>query len=232
MSSQVREWLPEAWILSEANVKALFRATDLCRAGNRRRNRAILALGAFVGMRVSEVASLRREHLRRLDKGSVLYWPRAKKLRRVRCTPSEAKARSRNPNIKNPAFKLERFPVAERPTSEIKVGPKVREAILLYVKNDLPPGEEWVFPGVDGPISIRALQRQFGRLCVSAKIGEKRFHALRYFRARSLYAKHKDINRVRREMGHADLQTSLLYVRPTEQEVEKEVEADDIPFDV
>ncbi|HBE80137.1 MAG TPA: hypothetical protein DDW65_20500 [Firmicutes bacterium] len=90
------------------------------------------------------------------------------------------------------------------------------EVLRQYWKQYRP--EEWLFPGkLPGqPLRTRAIQDAFSKMRNKAGINKKAsIHSLRHSFATHLLEDGTDILRIQRLLGHANLNTTLLYLQVT-----------------
>lgn len=81
---------------------------------------------------------------------------------------------------------------------------------------------DWVFPGRDGPLSPRQMQRLLGDLAGDCGIEIPRFvHSLRHFRGRTLRTAGMDIRDIQSLLRHADIGSTQIYAHLEQSDLRK-----------
>lgn len=107
---------------------------------------------------------------------------------------------------------------------EVPLNQKIREAVGLWV--EIKPTSAWLFPSPENkPISTRAVQNQLEEIGSQAGLELKLTpHRLRHTFGKSLIDNGQPLNVVATLMGHSDANTTLIYTRPGEQDLQRAVE--------
>jgi integrase/recombinase XerD len=107
---------------------------------------------------------------------------------------------------------------------EVPLNATARTALETYLPT-LPPGSLFVFPsGKTGTaLTVRGLAHCFRSYVVKARLADVSLHDLRH-RFGYRMAQAVPLHRLAQIMGHDSLDTTMIYIRGTKQDLQKEVE--------
>ena len=155
---------------------------------NARRDFALLSAVAITGVRVSEIAGLRHGDMVNLT---------LKDGDHARLRVRRAKKKDRNTG--GPVFE------------DVILPHTARVAMIDYVAK-IPPSEKEPHCRVF-PITTRAIERLFKYYAKRAELNPRlSIHALRHGYAVELYRQHRDLELVRRALGHENINTTQIYM--------------------
>lgn len=97
---------------------------------------------------------------------------------------------------------------------EVPVPPEARKALRAWLEKH--PGGEWLFPGANGGhLTVSSAWRAVKKYAWRAGIPSLRPHQLRHTCAKNLLRAGADLATVAGVLGHARLDTTAVYVRPS-----------------
>jgi site-specific recombinase XerD len=185
--------------LTEKEIWAMLNAVAKSRGTVRDRNAAILQLIFNAGLRVSEVVGLNYSDIQINERsGQVLV--RKGKGNKERIVPLNTKIR-----LKLNTYLIYRF-------NEKGWRPKDRDPLFVSERKER--------------LSVRRLQSMVSEVAVSAKIDRLKIspHVLRHTFAMRFMEANKDISQLSNLLGHASLDTTAIYLLPSEEQLQLSVE--------
>jgi site-specific recombinase XerD len=132
------------------------------------------------------------------------------------------------------ALKISNLDISERKGSlrvigkrgkfrEIPMDNNTRQALENYLKERQEDGSESIFLGQRGPISAPGINYLIAKYVYQARIENCTAHTLRHTFARNLIDTDTPLDQVATLLGHESLDTTKIYTRPSQQDLERAV---------